>query len=43
MKEGIGTVALLQAMDRSMKTGKPVKINDVLNEYGLDAELVQQP
>jgi hypothetical protein len=41
MKEGIGTVALLQAMDRSMKTGKPGKINDVLNEYGLEAELVQ--
>jgi predicted dehydrogenase len=35
MKEGIGTVALLQAMDRSLKTGKPVKIKDVLDEFGL--------
>lgn len=36
LREGIGTVALLQAMDRSLKTGSPVKINDVLNEYGLN-------
>lgn len=35
MKEGIGTVALLQAMDRSLKTGKPVKLADILNEFGL--------
>jgi predicted dehydrogenase len=35
LKEGIGTIALLQAMDRSLKTGLPVKINDVLNEYQL--------
>jgi predicted dehydrogenase len=40
MKEGIGTVALLQAMDRSLKTGKPVKIADVLNEYNL-TELIK--
>jgi len=33
LKEGIGTVALLQAMDQSMKTGRPVKIADILNEY----------
>jgi predicted dehydrogenase len=36
MKEGIGTVALLQAMDRSLKTGKPVKLADILNEFGLN-------
>lgn len=36
MKEGIGTVALLQAMDRSLKTGKPVKIAELLNEFGLN-------
>jgi predicted dehydrogenase len=36
MKEGIGTIALLQAMDKSLQTGKPVKINDILNEYGLE-------
>ncbi len=35
MKEGIGTIALLQAMDRSLETGKPVRVQDILNEYGL--------
>lgn len=35
MKEGIGTIALLQAMDRSLKTGQPVKVKDVLKEHGL--------
>jgi predicted dehydrogenase len=35
MKEGIGTIALLQAMDRSLQTGVPVKVKDILNEYGL--------
>ena len=35
LKEGIGTIALLQAMDRSLQTGMPVKIKDVLNEFGL--------
>ena len=35
MKEGIGTIALLKAMDRSLETGKPVKVQDILKEYGL--------
>jgi len=35
MKEGIGTIALLQAMDKSLQTGKPIKIQDILNEHGL--------
>jgi predicted dehydrogenase len=35
MKEGIGTIALLQAMDRSLESGKPVKVQDILKEYGL--------
>lgn len=35
LKEGIGTVALLQAMDRSLQTGKPVRVKDLLDEYGL--------
>jgi len=35
LQEGIGTVALLQAMDRSLQTGMPVKVKDVLKEYGL--------
>ena len=36
MKEGIGTVALMQAMDESLKTGLPVKLADVLGRYGLE-------
>ncbi|MCC6759782.1 MAG: Gfo/Idh/MocA family oxidoreductase [Chitinophagaceae bacterium] len=35
MQEGIGTVALLQAMDKSLKTGTPVKIADILKQYNL--------
>ncbi|WP_158827517.1 Gfo/Idh/MocA family protein [Mucilaginibacter lacusdianchii] len=41
VKEGVGTVALLQAMDRSLKTGMPVKVNDILNEYGLSREALK--
>jgi predicted dehydrogenase len=36
MQEGIGTIALLQAMDKSLQTGMPVKVKDVLKEYGLE-------
>ncbi|MCC8173481.1 MAG: Gfo/Idh/MocA family oxidoreductase, partial [Odoribacter sp.] len=35
LKKGIGTVAILQAMDRSLKTGRPVKIKEILSEFGL--------
>ena len=35
MKEGIGTVALLQAMDKTLKTGVPVKIAELLKQYNL--------
>ena len=35
IREGIGTVALLQAMDRSLQSGQPVNIKTILNEYGL--------
>ena len=35
LTEGIGTVALLQAMDRSLQTGRPVKIADILAEFNL--------
>ena len=35
MKEGIGTVALLQAMDKSLKTGLPVKIRDICLNHDL--------
>lgn len=35
LKEGIITIAVLEAMERSIETGMPVKVKDVLNEYGL--------
>ncbi|MFV0564743.1 MAG: Gfo/Idh/MocA family protein [Flavobacteriaceae bacterium] len=35
MEEGIGTVALLQAMDKSLKTGHPVKIAEILSEFNI--------
>lgn len=35
MKEGIGTVALLQAMDQSLKTRQPVSVRQLLKQYGL--------
>lgn len=38
IKEGIGTVALLQAMDRTLQTGVPVKVNDILAEFGLSPQ-----
>lgn len=34
--EGIGTIALLQAMDRSLSTGKPIRPADILSEFGLN-------
>lgn len=40
IREGIGTVALLQAMDRSLKTGIPVKVAHVLTEFGLSPEIL---
>lgn len=35
--EGIITIALLEAMEESTQSGRPVKIKDVLNRHGLDA------
>ena len=40
IKEGIGTVALLQAMDKSLQTGAPVKIADVLATHHLSADIL---
>ncbi|MEI6949218.1 Gfo/Idh/MocA family oxidoreductase [Paraflavisolibacter sp. H34] len=40
IREGIGTVALLQAMDHSLKTGAPVKVDDILKQHGLSRELL---
>jgi predicted dehydrogenase len=42
LREGIGTVALLQAMDRSLQTGQPVKIIDILKEFELVELLTQK-
>ncbi|MBQ7425635.1 MAG: Gfo/Idh/MocA family oxidoreductase [Prevotella sp.] len=38
LKEGIGTVAVLLAMDESLKTGLPVKIDDILQRYDITRE-----
>lgn len=35
LREGVGTIALLQSMDKSLQTGQPVKIKDVLEMHGL--------
>lgn len=35
MAEGIGTIALLQAMDRSLSTGMPVKVATILHEFNI--------
>jgi predicted dehydrogenase len=35
LAEGVGTIALLQAMDRSLQVGYPVKVTDILKEHGL--------
>jgi predicted dehydrogenase len=35
LKEGIGTIALLQAMDKSLQTGMPVKVSEILKTYNL--------
>ena len=38
IREGIGTIALLQAMDESLQTGRPVKVDDILARNGLTRE-----
>ena len=35
LKEGIGTIALLQAMEKSLETGMPVKVSEILKTHGL--------
>jgi predicted dehydrogenase len=35
LQEGIGTIALLQAMDKSLETGVPVKVSELLKAHGL--------
>src|SRR5262249_39627079 len=36
--EGIGTVAVMTAMERSMATRKPVAVQDILNGFGVSVE-----
>ena len=36
IREGVGTVALLQAMDQSLKTGRIVKISEILQDQNLN-------
>ncbi|WP_295119453.1 Gfo/Idh/MocA family oxidoreductase [uncultured Chitinophaga sp.] len=43
LKEGIGTIALLQAMDESLSTRKPVKMKDILDRYGLPGASAHVP
>lgn len=40
LKEGIGTIALLQAMDKSLETGKPVKVADILASFNIEKESI---
>jgi len=40
LKEGIGTIALLQAMDESLTTGKPVRPKDLLMRFGISPDLL---
>lgn len=35
LKEGIGTIALLKTMERSLSSGKPERVAAVIEEYGL--------
>jgi len=35
VREGVGTIALLQSMEASLATGRPVQVRDILEKYGL--------
>jgi predicted dehydrogenase len=35
LKEGIGTIALLQSMEKSLQTGMPVRVSEILKTHGL--------
>lgn len=35
LKEGIGTIAVLKAMEESLKSGVPVKLTDLINKYNI--------
>jgi len=35
IREGIGTIAVLKAMEESLSTGKPIQVNAILDKHGL--------
>ena len=35
LKEAIHTLAIMEAMERSMETGKPIRVDDILKERGI--------
>lgn len=35
LQEGIHTIGIMEAMSRSLKTGKPVKVKEILQEHGI--------
>ena len=35
VREGIGTIALLKAMEESLASGRPVAVDAILKTYGL--------
>ncbi len=36
LKEGLGTIALLKTMEKTLKSGKPEKVDETIREYGLE-------
>lgn len=40
--EGLGTVALLKTMEKTLKSGKPEKVAETIREYGLEG-LIKHP
>ncbi|MEP0366416.1 MAG: Gfo/Idh/MocA family oxidoreductase [Cyclobacteriaceae bacterium] len=41
LKEGLGTIALLKTMEKTLDSGKPEKVAETIREYGLEDDLVQ--
>lgn len=39
LTEGIGTVALLKTMEKTLQSGKPQKVDETISEYGLEPYL----
>lgn len=39
LKEGLGTIALLKTMEKTLKSGKPEKVAETIREYGLEGRI----